>query len=163
MLKSAQPQWGRSILAKTSLARLGKFILVGGSGTLVNTGVLIVLYQHLHVALVAASALATELAIVNNFLWNNYWTFGRRSLSLHRFARFNVVSLGGQCITTVTLWVLVSHVGVYYVVANIVGIGLALIWNFAANVTWTWGPERLDTGPKYSRLEEVVGESAKDV
>jgi dolichol-phosphate mannosyltransferase len=142
MLKSASPWRNRIRPTTASLARLGKFMLVGGVGTLVNTGVLVVLYQHLHVALVAASAIATELAIANNFLWNNYWTFSRRTLSLHRFARFNMVSLGGQCITIATLWVLVHHAGTYYVVANISGIGLALIWNFVANVSWTWRPER---------------------
>jgi dolichol-phosphate mannosyltransferase len=109
---------------------------------LVNTGVLVVLYQHLHVALVAASAVATELAIANNFVWNNYWTFGRRTLSLRRFARFNMVSLGGQFITIVTLWVLVRHADVYYVVANIVGIGLAFTWNFVASVRWTWRADK---------------------
>ncbi len=140
MLESAHARWSHRIPAKASLARIGKFLFVGATGMLVNTGVLVVLYQHVHVALVAASALATELAIANNFLWNNYWTFGRRTLSLRRFARFNVVSLGGQCITVVTLWVLVRHAGLYYVVANIAGIGLAFVWNFAASVRWTWGP-----------------------
>lgn len=142
MLESVSPWRNRIRPTAVSLARLGKFMLVGGAGTLVNTGVLVVFYQHLHVVLVAASAIATELAIANNFLWNNYWTFGRRTLSLQRFARFNAVSLGGQCITTVTLWMLVHHAGTYYVVANIAGIGLAMLWNFVANVSWTWRPER---------------------
>jgi dolichol-phosphate mannosyltransferase len=135
-------RWSRKIPARASLARIGKFFFVGGSGMLANTGVLVILYQHMHVALVVASAVATELAIANNFVWNNYWTFSRRTLSLRRFARFNVVSLGGQCITIVTLWVLVRHADVYYVVANIAGIGLAFTWNFVASVRWTWGAEK---------------------
>lgn len=119
--------------------RLGKFLIVGGLGTLVNTGILIVLYQMLHLALVAASIVATELAIGHNFLWNNYWTFGQRHMSLQRFARFNAVSLGGQCITVATLWALVHYASLHYVVANLAAIGLALIWNFTVNVRWTWG------------------------
>jgi len=120
---------------------VGKFLVVGGLGTLVNTAILVILYHYAHLALVAASALATELAIAHNYLWNNYWTFGRRGVSLRQFTRFNLVSLGGQCITVATLWVLVQHAGLHYVVANIVGIGLALVWNFAVNVRWTWGPK----------------------
>jgi putative flippase GtrA len=34
----------------------------------------------------------------------------------------------------------VRYTGVHYVAANLAGIGLALIWNFAVNVHWTWGP-----------------------
>ena len=140
MLESAQARGGRKITTGASLARIGKFVLVGGSGMLLNTAALIVLYHHLHVALVAASALATELAAANNFVWNNYWTFGQRALSLRRFARFNVVSLAGQCITILTLWALVREGGMNYVVANIAGVGLAFTWNFVANSRWTWGP-----------------------
>jgi putative flippase GtrA len=117
----------------------GKFALVGGLGSLVNTAALIGLYAYLRLPLVAASALATEVAIGHNFLWNNYWTFGRRSMSLGRFARFNLVSLVGQGITVAMLWLLVRYAGIYFVIANLAAIGLALIWNFAANLHWTWG------------------------
>jgi len=140
MRESAQARGDRKITTGASLARIGKFVLVGGSGMLVNTGALVALYQHLHVALVAASALATELAVTNNFVWNNYWTFGQHALSLRRFARFNAVALAGQCITIFTLWVLVREGGIHYVVANVAGVGLAFAWNFVANARWTWGP-----------------------
>jgi dolichol-phosphate mannosyltransferase len=141
VLKPIQDQWERIKHRRTILNRMGKFLIVGGLGTFVNTGILIILYQELHLALVAASALATELAIGHNYLWNNYWTFKQSSLSLIRFARFNIVSLGGQCITVVALWMLVRYTGVHYVIANLAGVGLALIWNFAVNVHWTWGPK----------------------
>lgn len=134
-----QHRWELMIRSKTLLVQSGKFLVVGGLGTLVNTAILIILYQQLHLALVAASAVATELTIGHNFVWNDYWTFGRRGLTLNRFARFNVVSLGGQCVTILTLWMLVRFGGVHFVVANLVGIGLALIWNFTVNARWTWG------------------------
>ena len=143
--ESAQQQWdrtNRTIPRRTLIPRIGKFLVVGGLGTLVNTGILVILYHQLHVALIAASVVATELAIAHNFVWNNFWTFGRRGLSLNRFARFNVVCLGGQCLTVVTLWLLVRYASVHYVVANLVGIASALAWNFTFSAHWTWGPER---------------------
>jgi putative flippase GtrA len=122
--------------------KLVKFLIVGGLGTLVNTVTLILLYHYLHLPLIAASALATELAICHNFVLNDYWTFGRRGLSLIRFVRFNTVSLGGQFITVATLWLLVRYTDLHFVVANLFGVGLAVIWNFVVNVHWTWGPSR---------------------
>ena len=141
LLDSAQRRWEGITHHRTLLVRMGKFLVVGGLGTLVNTGILIIFYHLLHLALVVASALATELAIGHNFLWNDHWTFGRRGMSLHRFVRFNVVSLGGQCVTVVTLWMLVGYARLHFVVANLIGIGLAVIWNFAVNMHWTWGPK----------------------
>ena len=123
------------------MMKMIKFLIVGGLGTLVNTGILVVLYHHLHVTLVAASALATEAAICHNFVLNDVWTFGRRGLSFSRFTRFNVVSLGGQCIAIATLWALVRYTELHYVAANLIGIGLAVVWNFAVNVHWTWGTQ----------------------
>lgn len=126
---------------RTQLVKLVKFLLVGGLGTLVNTGLLVLLYHYAHLALIVASALATELAICHNFVLNDYWTFGRRGLSMNRFARFNAVSVGGQFVTIATLWGLVRFAGMHYVLANLIGVGLAVMWNFAVNVHWTWGPK----------------------
>jgi putative flippase GtrA len=127
------------------LPRMGKlirFLLVGGLGVLVNSLALFVLHQLLRLPLVMASLLAVELAIANNFFWNNRWTFGRKDLSLRRFLTFNLVSLGGLAITTGTLWLLVTHHGVAYLLANLVGIGLATCWNFSMSLLWTWRKER---------------------
>jgi dolichol-phosphate mannosyltransferase len=121
------------------LTRLSKFLVVGGIGVLVNNLALFVLFQWMHLSLVVASIPATELAIINNFYCNDRWTFKQTHISLSRFARFNLVSLSGLLITTGTLWVLASHMGLYYLVANLLGIGLATVWNFVVNSLWTWG------------------------
>jgi len=109
---------------------------------LVNSIMLMLLFQWAHLPLVIASALSTEVAIINNFCWNDRWTFGRTHFSLSRFARFNLVSLAGLIITTGTLWFLVRHLGVYYLKANMLSIALAMSWNFVANLLWTWGGVR---------------------
>ena len=105
---------------------------------MVNSVALFILYQQARLPLIAASALSVEMAIASNFFWNDRWTFGRSSPSLSRFARFNLVSLGGLAITTATLWVLFSQLGVHYLVANLLGIGLATFWNFVVSLVWTW-------------------------
>ena len=121
------------------LARASKFLVVGGTGVLVNSLALLLLFQWAHLPLVVASALSVELGIVNNFYWNDRWTFRRTRLSLRRLAQFNLVSLGGLVITTGTLWILAGHLGLYYLAANLLGIVLATAWNFAVNSWWTWG------------------------
>src|ERR1700704_2250002 len=91
------------------VSRLSKFLVVGGTGVVVNNAALFALYQLLGLPLVVASVLAVTLAIGNNFVLNDRWTFNqaRHAASLHRFVRFGVVSLGGLAVTTVTLWALV--------------------------------------------------------
>jgi dolichol-phosphate mannosyltransferase len=117
---------------------LCRFLIVGASGVAVNSLALLVLYQIAHLPLLVASALSVELAIASNFIWNDWWTFRRSSRSLRRFAKFNVVSLGGLIVTTSTAWLLVQQAGVNYMLANLAGIGLATACNFVANLAWTW-------------------------
>lgn len=125
--------------AQDVFKKFAKFSLVGLSGVGVNSGLLFVLYQMLRLPLVLSSAAAVEAAIISNFLLNTYWTFREPSPSLHRFAKFNLVSLGGMIITVTTLQSLVSLVGMHYQMANLIGIAFATIWNFGMNLLWTWG------------------------
>ncbi len=118
--------------------RLFRFGVVGLTGVAVNLVVIQVLFGQLHWPALPSSAIAVELSVVNNFIWNNWWTFGQRTISPVRFARFNVVSLGGLAITSAVFAILVQRLAVYYLLAQLVGIGAATAWNFAASVFWTW-------------------------
>jgi dolichol-phosphate mannosyltransferase len=113
------------------------FGLVGLSGTVLNTGLVYVLHGLLRWPLPLAVALASELAILNNYLWNDRWTFGRHDPSLRRFARFNLSSLGGLAITTGLTTALTTS-GVHYLLALLVAVAAAALSNFAASALWVW-------------------------
>ena len=123
--------------------RLGKFLVVGASGVVVNNAALFTLYQLLRFPLVVASSLAIGLAVVNNFLLNDRWTFEQQRSPLpvaaRRFLRFGVASLGGLVLTTLTLWLLVNQLGLHYLVANLIGAGAGAIANYLVNTRWTYG------------------------
>lgn len=120
-------------------SRLGKFLVVGGTGVVVNNAALYAFYQLLRLPLVVASALAVGLAICNNYILNDRWTFkGPHAASVQRFLRFSLVSLASLAITTLTLWALVTLLDVHYLVANLVGIALGTSSNFLGNLNWTW-------------------------
>lgn len=118
--------------------RAVRFGAVGLTGVAVNLVVIQMLFGQLHWPALPASAIAVELSVVNNFVWNNWWTFGQRTISPVRFVRFNLVSLGGLVITSVVFAVLVQRLDVYYLLAQLIGIGAATTWNFVASVFWTW-------------------------
>jgi dolichol-phosphate mannosyltransferase len=133
-----------------------RFGLVGLSGVVVNTTVLWALARGAHLAVPLASALATETAILSNFMLNDRWTF-RATMGHHRFltrlARFNSVSLGGMAITAGLLMLLISYAGLHLLLANLLAIGGAMAWNYVVNSRWTWrrqeaGDRRQETGDK---------------
>ena len=65
-----------------TVSRFIRFGLVGGSGVLVDMGLLFVFAdpRMLGWGLSISKTLAAEAAIVNNFVWNDLWTFRDRAL-----------------------------------------------------------------------------------
>ncbi len=120
-----------------------RFGLVGLSGILVNMGLLYALTEVAGLYYLVSAAIAIELSIVNNFVWNDVWTFksarnlrfGRR---IQRILSFQAVSMGGLIINMGVLYILADIAGVYYLVANLVGIFVAFAWNYVVNRRYTW-------------------------
>jgi len=123
------------------ILRAGRFGLVGLSGVVVNTVVLYLLVARYGWGHLAAAAMATEVAILSNYLLNNHWTFRDRLSSLpwpQRVVRYNLIALGGLVISLAVLTVLTTTLGMHYLLANLVGICVATAWNYVANARLTW-------------------------
>ncbi|MFI1564243.1 GtrA family protein [Streptomyces sp. NPDC020490] len=137
---AASTAWGARARALLE-SRILRFAVVGGVGTVVNTAVLYVLHGPLGLPLLAASAVAVEVAVVNNYLLNDWWTFAARAPSLKRFGKFNVSMLTGLGVNVLVLWILV-HGGVHLVVANLLAIGAAFTVNYVSSALWVWDGTR---------------------
>jgi dolichol-phosphate mannosyltransferase len=115
-----------------------KFGVVGITGIFVNMGLLYYLKEYQGFPLLFASFIAIELSIINNFLWNEYWTFKNSSHSFFsNLVKFNLVSVGGLIINMIILYLL-TGIGVYYLIANFLGILAGFAWNFVVNRRITW-------------------------
>lgn len=90
------------------LLKFFKFGIVGGFGFLINFFGLILFNRLLRTVLpwpigvinFWANALASELAIISNFTWNNIWTFAKEKITspkqlLGKFIAFNLSSIFG--------------------------------------------------------------------
>ncbi len=122
------------------LDRLIKFTLVGLSGVFVNEGFLWAFVNFLGWDKILANIPATELAILNNFTWNDLWTFRdlKRRPLWKRLTSFHIAALTGA----VVQWALYAglvYMGLYYLVANLIGIALSFIVRFLVNRHVTWG------------------------
>jgi len=135
-----------TILHKTSPARkeiemVLTFMVVGASGILVNTSALWLLVSS-GIALSIAGTIATESAILTNFIFNELWTFKQlkrnEDSTINRFVMFNIVSLLGLFIS-VGIMLILAYFGMHYLVANLIGIFVAFIWNYLLNRSITWG------------------------
>jgi dolichol-phosphate mannosyltransferase len=129
------------------VGRFLRFGLVGLSGVVIDMALFYLLSDSstLDWGLTTSKILASELAIVNNFWWNDRWTFGDLARTqrgwpkrLKRFLKFNAICLMGLTLNVVILNVLFNAFGVNRYVANFVAIGLVTFWNFWINLKLSW-------------------------
>jgi dolichol-phosphate mannosyltransferase len=129
---------------------IGKFIrfgLVGLSGVFVDMAVLYLLSDAstLALPLTRSKIIAGEVAIFNNFLWNDAWTFADVSMQqkgwkqrIKRFFKFNVVCLAGLVINVLVLNIVYNFLIRNQYIANLIAIAVATIWNFWVNLKLSW-------------------------
>jgi dolichol-phosphate mannosyltransferase len=133
-----------------------KFLLVGGTGVVVNLGSFVMLLR-LGVNKYLASPIAIQVSIVTNFLLNNYWTFRWRNTSDSiqiRGLKFNLVSLAALAISYMVFILLsVAFPNIHPALIQFIGIIPATIVNYLGNSYWTFRhlPERAPKPPDSPR------------
>jgi dolichol-phosphate mannosyltransferase len=123
-------------------ARLAGFALVGAFGVLVNTVALTFLTRELHLWYLAASVLATQIAIVVNYALAERYVFRgvktSRSPSL-RLASYVLINNVSLLISGPVLWLLVSGFGMALVFANVLSLVALAVLRFAIADAYVWG------------------------
>ena len=114
-----------------------RFNLVGVLGFALQSGALFILtHGALSMGYLAATAAAVELAVLNNFVWHQRWTWKDRpsantSETLRRLLKFNITN-GAVSITgnLVFMSILVGRAGLPIAGANVASVAACSICNF---------------------------------
>ena len=114
-----------------------RFNLVGVIGFALQSAALFVLTHSAHpLGYLAATAAAVELAVLNNFIWHQRWTWKNRPSAttgetLRRLLKFNItngaVSIAGNL---VFMSILVGSLGLPITGANVASVAACSICNF---------------------------------
>lgn len=133
---------------RLSLGPLGRFLrfgLVGFSGVFVDMAIFYLLREQVELGLTRSAILSAEVAILNNFLWNDLWTFG--DISRHqrgwrkrfkRFLKFNVICLAGLVLNVSLVNLLFNVFGINEYVAKLIAIAAVTVLNFWLNFKLSW-------------------------
>ncbi len=124
-----------------------KFGTVGASGLFVYLTLLTLLKSFIHIFL--ADAAAVEVSILNNFAWNDLFTFKHRNepaingsagilpRSLSRLFKYNMVSLTSLGINLAVFSTLYS-LKFNYIVSSLVAVAAAFSINYLGSSNWAW-------------------------
>jgi dolichol-phosphate mannosyltransferase len=127
------------------ITRFLRFGVVGFSGVFVDMGVFYLLRTMLGLGLTRSAIISSEVAIINNFLWNDVWTFGDISRHqpgkrkrLRRLLKFNIVCLSGLILNVLIVNFLFNIVHINEYLAKLMAIAMVTFWNFWFNLKLSW-------------------------
>lgn len=139
---------------KFPIGRLIRFATVGFSGVFVDMTMLYLLSDPSTLAwgLTRSKVIAAEVAIINNFLWNDAWTFA--DIAQHqkgwqarigRFFKFNMICLIGLMLNVLILNFLFNAIFQkdHRYLANLIAIAIVTLWNFWINLKLNWRVTRI--------------------
>jgi dolichol-phosphate mannosyltransferase len=127
------------------VTRFIRFGVVGLSGIFIDLGVFYLLREIFGMALTRSAIFSSEIAIINNFLWNDIWTF--RDLSriqkgnkqkLRRFFKFNLICLSGLFANILIINLLFNIFCMNEYFAKLIAIAVVTFWNFWLNLKLSW-------------------------
>ncbi len=151
-------------------ARYVRFCVVGASGMGVDMAMLWLLAdpRMLGWNLTWSKVLAAEAALVNNFAWNELWTF--RGLAggaggwrgrLGRLAKFHLICLAGIGWGVLLLQAQVAGLGLNVYLANFLAIVAVSVWNFALNLKFGWRAAPRASQPGTQAPDPVPGSGSE--
>lgn len=139
------------------VSRFLRFAVVGVVGAVVDFGVANLLTNLFHTSIVFAGAVSFIAAIINNFLWNRFWTYpdSRSKPVMRQLMEFSLVSVMGLTIRIPVLAILeprilhmVTESGLNTAVLTpklvadnltlAVAVVIVMFWNFFVNRYWTY-------------------------
>jgi putative flippase GtrA len=132
-----------AIWADPRTVRLRRFFLVGSFAAGVQSVLLWLFHDIARIHLLVAAAVAIEITILLQYGVNNVWTFHRaqhtsRAEYIQGLIRTNLVRGSAIPLQLGCLFVLVSGLGMMYLIANLIAIFFSGIYRYLLDSRWTW-------------------------
>lgn len=122
-----------------------RFAGVGVIGTAAHYLVLITLVQIGGVDPVWASGSGFVAGAFFNYQLNYRYTFHSNKKHREAIIKFFIVAAIGLALNSLVIVILARHIGLHYLLSQVVATGLVLVWNFAGNRFWTFREKTIGT------------------
>lgn len=134
---------------KLIIKQVVKFAIVGFFNTLLDFSIYFGLtrfWEFWRTNYLWANFISFSIAATSSYILNKTWTFRDKERKIHiQYFKFILVSAIGLLINETVLYILVTHLVIYDLLAKICAVGIAMFWNFGANKFWTFKSAKTET------------------
>src|SRR4051794_18733604 len=128
---------------RARIGRVGKFVIVGVVGLVVNLVVQAGLTEVVGLNYLISAVLATPVSSTVNFVIADVWVFagGEGMSRMRRYLSFVAMSMAALALRAPMMWVLTHYLGVHYTVSNLISLVVLTLVRFgiADAVIWKMG------------------------
>ena len=117
---------------KKLISQIFKFGIVGGSAFVIDYGIMIALTEVVGINYLISSGISFAVSVIYNYILSVRWVFEVEKIGDKRkeFIVFIVLSLIGLALNQLLMWVTVSGIHIFYMVAKILVTVVVMIYNF---------------------------------
>lgn len=124
---------------KAFLLKFFKFGVVGFSGVFVDFGFTYLCKEIFKIQKYISNAIGFTMAATSNYFLNRIWTFESHNPEVFtEYSKFLIISMLGLLINTLILWILVNRFKKNFYISKLFAIAIVTVWNFFANITFTF-------------------------
>ncbi|MFN4081235.1 MAG: GtrA family protein [Saprospiraceae bacterium] len=124
------------------LLKFVKFGLVGVTGAFIDFGLTFLLKNKMRLNKYVANSTGFMCAVLNNYLLNRWWTFENQDPQiLPQFFKFLMIALVGLALNNWIIYYLHQRLKlVGFWPAKVIATCIVVLWNFGANLAFTFRP-----------------------
>ena len=127
------------VIDKFFILKFLKFGVVGFSGVFVDFGITYLFKEIIKINKYVSNAIGFVCAATSNYTLNRIWTFQSENADVAtEYGKFMLVSAIGLGINSLTLYILTDKFKWNFYLSKIFAIGAATLWNFFANLLFTF-------------------------
>ena len=127
------------VIDKLLLSKLLKFGIVGCSGMIIDFGTTYLCKEILKINKFISNGIGFILAATSNYFLNRNWTFNSQSEDIGtQYVQFMIVSTIGLVINSLVLYILNEKLKWNFYFSKLIAIAITTIWNFFANLLFTF-------------------------
>lgn len=121
-----------SVKEKIFSDRRFKYLLTGGSSTLLEYVSFILLHNAIRVPLVVSNIVSFCIGFMYTFILHNFWTFAgkhRQAMKI-KFVSYAVLATINIVLTSLLIKFIVYRLGIWPSLAKLICMGLVVLWNY---------------------------------
>lgn len=139
---------------KKLISQIVKFGVVGVSAFFIDYSIMIVLTELLKINYLISSGISFSVSVIFNYILSVYWVFEVEKNKREEFTVFLVLSLIGLGINQLIMWIVVSNLHIFYMLAKIFATCIVMVYNFITRKIFL--EKWYDIGRKEKRMSAIL-------